>query len=93
MGKPRDASESRSLPKLSQESLVSWMRFAQYRERELPEASGSSLRSLLLALRNLFRHAAARTLADFEPRRNKVMQDLLKTAYADPDRKIRILAA
>jgi hypothetical protein len=69
------------------------MRFAKYLERESGETYGTSLKTLLLSLRNLFRHGAGRGLPDFEPRRNNVMQDLLRTAYKSPDRKIRILAA
>ena len=86
-------SGTRSLPNLSQESLVSWMRFARYLECESAETVGTSLKALLLALRNLFRHAAGRALSDFEPRRNKLMQDLLSAAYRNADRRIRILAA
>ena len=80
-------------PKLSQDSLISWMRFAQCLDQEPHETRTLSTRSILLALRNLCRHAVARELSDFEPRRNAVMQDVLVGAYRHVDRKIRMLAA
>jgi hypothetical protein len=93
LGKPFRPTQGYTPPKLSQDSLVSWMRFAKYLEQEPAEETASSLKVLLLALRNLFRHATGRGLADFEPRRNSVMQDILIAAYKHDDRRIRIYAA
>jgi hypothetical protein len=92
-GNPIELTDDWPAPKLSQNSLTPWMRFARCLDREPREMKTPSTRSILLALRNLCRHAVGRNLSDFDPQRNAVMQDVLVGAYRHKDRKIRMLAA
>jgi hypothetical protein len=78
---------------LTQISLVSWMRFAKALQFEDASTLNASTCLLLQSLRDLLRHAVSRHAGDFEPDRNKVMKELLLSAYRNPQRRVRVLAA
>lgn len=76
-----------------QDALTAWMHFA--REcylQSLPGPVSDDVRvSLLTALRNLLRHGAARSANDFDPKRNKVMHQMLLEGIKSTSREVQRL--